>query len=325
LEVNPLKYTEIDQIEDLITHFQFKPFYYYNIDNLKLSKYFLYSLKKEDAILTVKKNKKILGAAILVDLPWDSNLFGIKMAKISYVLTKKTAPFPMDIVDRLISAVLDLCKERNIQHISCHVDSKNTFFIHRLEEKGFHLMDTMVIYSISLKDQDMETEVTNQSFIERKAEKKDLSEMQELAGKAFINPNIFLSRFYIDPLLRKNAGKLYREWLKNSLMGEQADIVFIAESDNKPIGFITCLLPEKKSVEILNKRIGTIPLNATSSEFRGQGVYNQLLKHSLNWFRKQDVDFVEIKTQIITLPVQRAWQKLGGTLVSSYHTLHKEI
>lgn len=325
MEVHPLKYTEIDQIEDLIAHFQFKPFYYYNIDNLKLSEYFLSSLKKEDTILTVKKNKETLGAAILVDLPWDSDIFGIKMAKISYVLTKETAPFPIDIVDRLLSAILDLCKERDIQHISCPVDSKNTFFIHLLEEKGFRLMDTIVIYSISLKDKDRKTEAINQRFIPRKAEEEDLSEMQELAGTAFFAPNIFLSRFYMDPLLRKNAGKLYKEWIKNSLTGEQADIVFIAESDNKPIGFITCLLPKKESIEILNKRIGTIPLNATSSEFRGQGVYNQLLNHSFNWFRKQDADFVEIKTQLMTLPVQRAWQKLGGILVSSYHTLHKEI
>jgi len=318
-----LTYKNLPQIKPLVTYYQYKPYYYYNINNQKLVEYFLSLIKKENIIFIIKDRDYILGAAVAVDLPWDSSIFRIKMAKISFLLAKEECFYSYDITNKLLLNILSFCREKNIRHISCQVNINETFLIHTLEKNRFKLVDTIIIYSIFLKNYGVEK--INWNYVIREATNKDLLAMQELAGTAFFTPNIFLSRFYVDPLLRKKANNLYEEWLRNSFKGEQADIVFIVENNNKPFGFITCQLPKKKSKEILNKKIATVPLNAISSEFRGQGIYHQLVKHSLDWFKKQDVDWVEIKTQIVTLPVQQTWQKLGGKLVSSYHTFHKEL
>jgi len=315
----------LPHIKPLITNYKFKPYYYYNINNRKLSEYFFSLIKKENIIFTLEEEEKGLGAASVVNLPWDSEIFEIKMAKIGFILTKENYSHSTDIIHKLIGNILIYCREKGIKHISFQVNSQEISLIHALEKNGFTLMDTIIIYSISLKNIDFENFKLNLEYFIREAKKKDLPAMQELAGKAFFTPNMFLSRFYVDPLLRKRASILYKEWLKNSFNGEQADIVLVAEIKNKPVGFITCQLPKRESIEIFNRKIATIPLNAVSSKFRGRGVYNCIMEHALKWFKEQEVDIVEIKTQIINLPVQRVWHKYEGKVVSSYHTFHKEL
>ena len=325
MKVHISNYKSLNLIKPLVTFLQFKPYHYYNINNQRLNEYFFTLIKKEDIILVIKEKEKILGASVIVDLPWDSNIFGIKMAKISFILPEENLTNPMNIINQLLLNILSLGKEKNIKHLSCQINPHEFSLIHALEINGFKLMDTIVIHSISLKGKIFKSEKIDLKYVIREANQRDWPAMQELAGTAFFTSNIFLSRFYVDSLLKKNTSKLYKEWLSNSFKGEQADIVFVADIDGKAVGFITCRLLNRKLTEILNKKIGIIPLNAVSSKFRGQGIYTQLLKHSLNWFKKQGTDFVEIKTQIISLPVQWAWQKLEGKLVSSYHSFHKEI
>jgi GNAT superfamily N-acetyltransferase len=316
---------EVHQLAPLVAGFKFKPYHYYQIDNHRLNKYFFSLIKNEDTILVIKNEEKIQGAAIIIDLPWDSGLFGIKMAKANFIIDSHCSDASQNVINQLIWDVLCLCKEKEIEHLSCQVESKYTELIHALEANGFLLMDTIVIYSASLRRKKIISQIDDSEILIREVNDKDLKRIFKIAEKAFFDPETFLSRFYMDPLLKVNAGKLYKEWLRNSCEGSQADIVFVAEVDKAPVGFITCRLQERKKSDILGLNIVIIPLNAVHPEFRGRGIYNRLVVHSFNWFREQNVDFAEIKTQVITSPVHHTWQKLGGKLVSSYHTFHKEL
>ena len=262
------------------------------------------------------------GVLIFSELPWDSDIFGLPMAKVDLYVSGEDHRESLSVAAALLEAAEELCVEGAIRHLSCKVDTLDLPAIHALERCSFRLMDTVTTFSID-PNQIANVPPSRADVEMREMRAEDLPQLSDLSRTAFTNRRDISTRFTSDPRLVERAGDLYAQWLENSYRGERADAVIVADVTGRPIGFITCKLPDEPSKRGLGARIGSIPLNAVDREYRGMGVYRQLVSEALGWFRQRGVDYVEIRTQVQTLGVHRTWQQLNGRLVNSDHAFHR--
>jgi len=307
--------------------YRFRPYYYYEqINERRLSEFFYRDLCAglgQGSVYGRAIEDEITGVLIFDYLAWDSQLFGIPMAKVDLYVNGNDYREAFTIASQLLEVMDALSRDKKIRHLACKVNTLEVPTLHALERCAFRLMDTLTVFSVQPNRMSTDATEVKTDLRLREMRDEDVPTLSALSRKAFTTTSDILTRFTSDPLLMDKAGDLYAQWLENSYRGDQADIVFVAEVDQRPIGFITCRLSSAQADDVLGKRVGSIPLNAVDPEFRRLGVYTQLVATALDWFRAQRVDYVEIRTQIHTLGTHRTWQRLNGKLVSSYHVLHR--
>src|SRR5688572_29148216 len=69
-------------------------------------------------------------------LAWDTAFFGLRMARIEYVLATNVA-----LVADTIRSSIETLRSRGIQHVSARVDVEDIETMATLESEGFRLMD----------------------------------------------------------------------------------------------------------------------------------------------------------------------------------------
>ena len=112
------------------------------------------------------------------------------------------------------------------------------------------------------------------------------------------------SRFYFDANFPRHlCDLLYDTWLKRSCEG-YADLVWVAESENAPVGYLSCHLHQ-------DTQTGQIGLVGVNSQAQGQGVGRALVLRALNWFRREQMQQVTVVTQGRNIPAQRLYQRCG--------------
>ncbi len=307
--------------------YRFGPYYYYDqVDESRSAEYFYRALSagvERGSVHGCAIEDTIKGILVLDCLPWDSQLFGMPMAKVDLYVSGSSDQEALSIASQLLKEAGELSADGKIKHLACKVDTLDVPCLHALERCAFRLMDTLTVFSAQpdLVSTDVTADRTDLRV--RKMREEDLPALSALSRAAFTTTSDILTRFTNDALLMDKAGDLYAQWLENSHRGDQADIVFVAEVDGRPIGFITCRSSSAEADHLLGKRVGSIPLNAVDPGFRRRGVYTRLVKAAIDWFRDQGADYVEIRTQLHTLGTHRTWQRLNGKLVSSYHVLHR--
>lgn len=119
------------------------------------------------------------------------------------------------------------------------------------------------------------------------------------------------SQYHISPYTEKFAGKVYENWIRNSLKNNDNEIV-IADYLGKPIGFIT--LAEK-----MNAVEGV--LNAVDEKYRNYGAYRAMLCYAINESTKRGKSFV-ISTQLDNFIVQGVWNSIGLRPFYSIYNMH---
>jgi dTDP-4-amino-4,6-dideoxy-D-galactose acyltransferase len=113
------------------------------------------------------------------------------------------------------------------------------------------------------------------------------------------------SRFYNDPYLsREKSSLLYQTWIRRSCLEGFADVVWVAEHEGQPAGYVTCKLDH-------DQREGSISLVGIAEQARGQGVGQALIFHALDWFAGQGMQRVSVVTQGSNIAAQRLYQKCG--------------
>jgi len=275
---------------------------------------------KEKNLILEKEKDSIVGAASLEALPFDTDLYGIPMAKISFLEALGDAPQLKKRQKSLIDKIFEMCQKEGTQHLSIRALPNQLSLIHSLEEKGFYMVAGLSTLLLDLKKfqyENKNSQVKIRPFIE-----SDLEPLCEISLQSFGNPLDWMDRSHADPHLPKDkSDELYVRWFRNCCNGSQADQVLVAELDGKPVGYIALKLesggPLKSGV-----RVGNIPLNAVDPDHRQKGIYAALVQEGLKWFSVQ-VDWVTIKTQVTTLPVHKTWQRLGAQVSQIEYAFHK--
>jgi ribosomal protein S18 acetylase RimI-like enzyme len=104
----------------------------------------------------------------------------------------------------------------------------------------------------------------------------------------------------------------YQEWTRLHITtpGRQCLVGYL---DNRPCAYATIRTDEKESEIVLN---GVIP------EFRGMGIYRDLVRAVVALFMGENSPETIVSTQVENAAVQRVWVTEGFLLSRSYYTIH---
>jgi ribosomal protein S18 acetylase RimI-like enzyme len=193
-------------------------------------------------------------------LPWDSDFFGIKVAK------AEASPGVL-----LRRSDLDL-SANDLYYVFSSVRQP------LLEEEGALLADAKVTYSKQLPDI---APVMPDAVIPFSGEvNEELFALGISSG--------WSSRFNLDPKLNYKFEELYRLWVSNSVSGKIADIVYVIRDGEKFIGLMTLKQDGSK---------GKIGIIAVDPGYRGKAYGAALLKAADHWYIQNNISTAEVVTQ----------------------------
>ena len=280
-------------------------------------------IERGAGLFVARSETAVDAAFVLKDLPWDSDLFSLKMAALPHILS--VDPFGDYRVVRegahlALEELLRHARRASIDHISATVDAYDVATLHLLEDHHFRFTAAIVAYFIDLRESAFPE--PDKSFPIRPYQESDRYALVELAREAFSDPTVWLDRAHADPdLPNDRCDELYQRWLENSIAGEVADCVLVAEIAGAPVGFITCQIDEGTR-EHLGVTIGHVHLNAVAREFRARGVYRNLVLAALGWLGRY-TDLALIRTQASIAPVIKTWSRFGARLGAMEYKMHR--
>jgi len=233
----------------------------------------------------------------------ESCRFGVQCAKINCLETV----FP-DLKEIHRSAI-----GLGISMISTRVDADALDRVHRLEENGYRLMDTLVYYGRSLNNPDKPDQLPEDISI-RLATPEDAPAVAHVAARGFKG---YFGHYHADPRLDGRAADMaYVQWATTSVeRTDQNTPVLLALVSGVVAGFVTLRFNSSEEAEIV--------LNAVDPDHQRRGIYGQLLERMINLCAERNAQKLIISTQINNYSVQRVWGRFGFTLQKGLYTFHK--
>lgn len=202
-------------------------------------------------------------------LPWDSDLFQLKVGKL--VITADHSE------DEIIVAI-ENAKDNYYEVVYVFVNNSISFNTTIVEKFYGKLVDTKVIYQIDLHAITIDSNNVSENY---KGLPRALYDLAFQSGA--------YSRFKKDEKFGKNKFEnLYKTWINNSISGQMADYVCAVHADNKIIGFGTVKITDN---------IGTIGLISVDNSYRRQGVGKQLMYNIFGFLKTIGINKLEVSTQ----------------------------
>ncbi len=172
--------------------------------------------------------------------------------------------------------------------------------VHRLEELGFHVVDTNVTFERSVAGQ-----ATPGSA--RHARPDDREAVMALATNSFAH-----SRLHLDPAIPRHVADRSRaEWAGNFFAGKRGDHMMISEVDGGLAGFALLLGPKNGVL--------TIDLIGVAAPFRRRGIAGTLIAAAGAIAGAQTL---RVGTQIANMPSLRLYETLGFRITGTQYVLH---
>jgi dTDP-4-amino-4,6-dideoxy-D-galactose acyltransferase len=237
---------------------------------------------------------------MIKELPWDNAFFRRKIGTIK----ASSDDLPG------LKVALKKAKKDGFVYLTCRLAMQDTGLIRHLESNGFYLTDIGVTLATD----------TQRYFSEKKQSRPakqnavQIATLQDIpALQRYITSLFPQSRFYNDPFFsREEADRLYRAWIENSVRGEAADIVFHITGT----GFISCRKAGKHS--------GQIVLVGVRKRFRGKGYGTALITQAMEWFRRERINAVTVRTQLNNTKAMNFYLRTGF-LVKEYDIIFGRI
>jgi hypothetical protein len=162
-------------------------------------------------------------------LPWDSEFFGLPMARIDRILGEDTAA-----CQEALTRTLARLRAAGVRHVAARADVADIATAALLQDHGFRLMGGLSTF-VARPRREPPNAVRSLGNI-RFMRDEDGPELVALATHAFRG---FRSRFHADPKLpRERADALYVEWARRCAAREMADVVLVAEGkEGRLLGF----------------------------------------------------------------------------------------
>jgi dTDP-4-amino-4,6-dideoxy-D-galactose acyltransferase len=223
-------------------------------------------------------------------LPWDTEFFGLRIGR---VLLSRLDP------DRL-GAIIDLAEREQFQCLYFQAEPDDDETVSLAEEGGFHLVDVRIVleHPFDGRPAPVPRFPVPEDIRMMAPRPEDVPTLEEIAvGIGHTSRFCFDRRFPPD-----TCPRLYRAWLHKAIADDH-DSVIVAHLPEGAVGLIACGLQADK--------VGVIQLAGVRSGRRGRGVGTALVQGSLDWFRAQGVDRVEVTTQARNVPAQRLYQQMG--------------
>lgn len=204
-----------------------------------------------------------------------------------------------------IESVLAWCRKESIDCLYLLVAADDLATLRSAEERAFHLVDIRMTY-----DKKIERAVTESSGLQpiRRARESDIPALRAIAAVSHTD-----SRFYADGgFERARCDELYATWIEKSCRG-WAEVVFVAEHEGLPSGYLSC--HEREG------RRGEIGLVGIAARAQGRGLGRALVESALCWFAERRLERASVVTQGRNVAAQRLYQSSGfrTTAVQLWH------
>ncbi len=267
--------------------------------------------------LTLRKDGELQACLQINKASWDSKVTGIQSAKIAYFLLKKNAD--QSFILHFLEAALLHAKDEGIHYLTgrFNPDSAKPML---LQQAGFQVLEGIITFFMEISKFQTDEPELPEGFDIQSVEKKDLAELKDLASK-----NLRGGRFHIEPIIPDlRADFLHRIWIKNAVLGQAAEKVYICRHSSREIaGFVT-LKRDRTSVLYLGEPgLAVLDLLAVSSKYRGRGLGRALTQQALIWARENRFPILTVTTQISNSAAIRTYTGVGMKFFSSQFTFRK--
>jgi dTDP-4-amino-4,6-dideoxy-D-galactose acyltransferase len=241
--------------------------------------------------------------ASLEILEWDSNFFGVRIARIN--LKSPT-------VEELSRAVEE-ADRRKIDCVYWLADSDDPVAPRAALKSGFRLVDVRVTLERSLTGRD---EARDPSLPKvRLFRQEDAPKLFQIAAQSHRD-----TRFFHDGnFAEERCAALYEEWIRKA-SSSNSDAVLVAEVDGQSAGY--CVARTAQNSE------GNISLIAVDSRYRRAGVGTTLVRAAFDHFRKSGASMATVVTQARNIASQRLYHRCGFITRSMqlwYHRWRSEV
>lgn len=197
-------------------------------------------------------------AALCEELPWDSQFFGLSIAR--------AVPSRLDAPTR--DAMLDWCRAHGTDCLYFLGAPDDTATIQHLDAGGFQLVSVRV--TLARPAGSGHGDVRGQI---KQATAGDIPALRGIALSAHRD-----TRFHADSHFdAARSDELYATWIENSVRG-YADQVLVAERDDAAVGYVTLHTEAPDAPAESAGRTARIGLFAVHEQYRGQGIGRDLLR-----------------------------------------------
>ena len=114
------------------------------------------------------------------------------------------------------------------------------------------------------------------------------------------------------PVAAPDGATRYRQRITERLDDDTHTMVFVAESNQKIVGYILCVLVDLLPEMFLQERAGFIADIFVSPDYRGQGIGRRLVEAGVAWFRILEVKHYELFVASKNTGGIAFWQAVGG-------------
>lgn len=209
----------------------------------------------------------------------------------------------------VIAETVSWCDSQSIDCLYFLADSDDAATVRLAEANQFQFMDIRVTLDRQLKDITLSVD-GDSSTVVRSCVPDDVPFLRSIARVSHSH-----SRFYFDSNFQASrCEQLYETWIEKSCSG-YADAVLVTELEGRPVGYISCHLPDWT--------IGSIGLLGVAPNAQGRGVGRSLIEGALRWFTAQGASQVTVVTQGRNCRAQRLYQSCGFKTQSMHLWYHR--
>jgi hypothetical protein len=313
--IRPIDAAQLAQLQPLVDGYPFKPYRHYRVLPRKRQSAVLLAEMSGTAAhhdgLVLHANTGNDSALIAGRrLAWDSDFFGVPMARIDYAFG--SSPDPLRAV---LAAAVERFRERGVRHVSARADVADIALVALLEEHGFRMMDALVTYT-TRPHKEPPNPVREVGRI-RELQQGDAPQLLQIAADAYRG---FRGRFHLDPHIPNDrCDTFYVEWAQQCLTGHMADTVLVSEgADGQLLGFLAWRRREPVS-SVGGVAVFGGGLGACRSDV--PGAYAGLIRAGTIWAHAHE-GVAECQTQNYNFPTIRIYEAVGAHYVRAEYTLH---
>ncbi len=250
VRIDTLSADQLSALDGLIGRFPHNPYRHYRILSRRRQANVLRAMVQQPvdagagtAFMAVENDPADPPAAcVLRTLPWETEFFGVNMARLESMLGSDAAPGALR---GLLDAAVEEARGTGIEHLAARVDIADCKVVHMLEDLGFRLMDTLVTYIYGHKEKTPK-DVRNMGLL-RPYEPEDRQQLLEIAAEAYAG---FSGRYHNDPhIADERATAMYVEWARRCVDGEWAERVLVTENGQGHLHGLRHLPAHRTAVE----------------------------------------------------------------------------
>lgn len=272
-----------------------------------------------DAMLAGVLDKKgeLTGFAAAQRLMWDSDHFDLEVWRLTHLGVWGSAPAQREAACALCEWIVQQARRRGADTIHTWIPLDDLPVIHVLEDSGFRVMESQVLWLFDLTRQPLPPRRT--TAVVRPHRSQDQEAIIDLARRVYTP---IPDRFHADPHLPQAAcNELYAAWMRNACRGEAADFVAVVEIDGVLAGYGSLRYAGDRE-GLCNVRIAQFLLGALEPAFRRSGAYDDMMTGMLEWLQFQGADAAYVGTQTNNIAAQAGMARQGWRPVRGGLSLH---